>query len=114
MVPAFVVVALGVNATNALVLSQVVLSFALPVPMIAVLMFTRRADIMGEFVNSGPVTRIGALDRHRRGARAQCDPAGADLWPADPVPGLMRTTLRSADERRFRRCHVRDRSDRDL
>jgi manganese transport protein len=52
MVPAFVVVALGVNATEALVASQVVLSIALPVPMIALVLFTRRADIMGEFANS--------------------------------------------------------------
>ena len=52
MVPAFVVVALGVNATNALVISQVVLSLVLPVPMIALVMFTRRRDIMGAFVNS--------------------------------------------------------------
>ena len=52
MVPSFVVVALGVNATNALVISQVVLSIALPLPMITLLMFTRRADIMGEFANS--------------------------------------------------------------
>jgi manganese transport protein len=51
MVPAFVVVALGVNATNALVVSQVVLSLALPVPMIALVVFTRRADIMGSFAN---------------------------------------------------------------
>ena len=47
MMPAFVVVALGANATNALVISQVVLSIALPLPMISLLMFTRRADIMG-------------------------------------------------------------------
>jgi manganese transport protein len=60
MVPAFVVVALGVNATNALVISQVVLSLALPLPMIALLMFTGRPDIMGEFVNSR-LTRIAAL-----------------------------------------------------
>ena len=60
MVPAFVVVALGVNATNALVVSQVVLSIALPIPMIALLIFTQRADIMGEFVN-GRLTRIAAL-----------------------------------------------------
>ncbi len=53
MVPAFVVVALGVNATNALVISQVVLSIALPLPMISLLIFTRRVDIMGEFANSG-------------------------------------------------------------
>ena len=51
MAPAFVIVALGVNATNALVLSQVVLSIALPLPMIALLMFTRRADIMGAWAN---------------------------------------------------------------
>ncbi len=60
MVPAFVVVALGVNATNALVVSQVVLSIALPLPMIALLMFTGRTDIMGAFAN-GRLTRIAAL-----------------------------------------------------
>jgi manganese transport protein len=52
MVPAFVVVGLGANATNALVISQVVLSLALPLPMVAVLIFTRNADIMGRFANS--------------------------------------------------------------
>jgi manganese transport protein len=50
--PAFVVVGLGADSTRALVLSQVVLSIALPLPMIALLMFTRRADIMGRFVNT--------------------------------------------------------------
>jgi manganese transport protein len=52
MVPAFVVVAMGVNPTKALVISQVVLSIALPLPMISLLMFTRRPEIMGEFANS--------------------------------------------------------------
>jgi manganese transport protein len=52
MIPAFVVVALGVNATRALVVSQVMLSIALPLPMIALMMFTRRADLMGAFANS--------------------------------------------------------------
>lgn len=52
MAPAFVIVALGINATQALVISQVVLSFALPVPMLALVWFTRRKDIMGEFANS--------------------------------------------------------------
>jgi manganese transport protein len=51
MLPAFVVVGLGINATNALVISQVVLSLALPLPMIALLMFTRRPDLMGHFAN---------------------------------------------------------------
>jgi manganese transport protein len=59
MLPAFVVVAMGVNSTNALVISQVVLSIALPLPMIALIIFTGRRDIMGVFVN-GAVTRIGA------------------------------------------------------
>jgi manganese transport protein len=52
MVPAFVVVGLGANATNALVISQVVLSLVLPLPMVALLIFTRNADIMGRFANS--------------------------------------------------------------
>jgi manganese transport protein len=52
MAPAFVVVAMGANATSALVISQVVLSIALPLPMIALVMFTRRRDLMGEFANS--------------------------------------------------------------
>jgi manganese transport protein len=53
MVPAFVVVGLGANPTSALVISQVVLSIALPLPMIALLIFTRRSDIMGQFTTAG-------------------------------------------------------------
>jgi manganese transport protein len=49
MMPAFVVVGLGIDATNALVISQVVLSLTLPLPMIALLKFTRRPDLMGRF-----------------------------------------------------------------
>ena len=60
MIPAFVVVALGANATNALVISQVVLSIALPLPMISLLIFTRRTEIMGKFVN-GRLTQAAAL-----------------------------------------------------
>lgn len=46
MAPAFAVVAWGVNATQALVASQVVLSLVLPVPMVALLLLTRRTDVM--------------------------------------------------------------------
>jgi manganese transport protein len=60
MIPAFVVVGLGVNATNALVISQVVLSFALPIPMIALILLTRRRDVMGNFVN-GRLMNFGAI-----------------------------------------------------
>ncbi len=59
MLPAFAVVGLGVNATTALVVSQVVLSIALPLPMITLVMFTRRRDIMGQFAN-GPLTNLAA------------------------------------------------------
>jgi manganese transport protein len=60
MIPAFVVVGLGVNSTNALVISQVVLSIALPAPVISLLMFTRRKDIMGDFANSR-LTNVAAV-----------------------------------------------------
>lgn len=49
--PAFIVVACGADPTEALVLSQGVLSLALPLPMIALVYFTGRADILGRFVN---------------------------------------------------------------
>jgi manganese transport protein len=59
MLPSFVVVALGVNATHALVLSQVVLSFALPVPMAALVWFTCREKVMGRYRN-GPLMIVAA------------------------------------------------------
>jgi len=60
MIPAFIVVGLGTNATSALVISQVLLSITLPVPMIALVIFTSRRDIMGAFTNSRP-TMIAAI-----------------------------------------------------
>jgi manganese transport protein len=60
MIPAFVVVGLGVNPTRALVLSQVMLSIALPLPMIALIRFTGRKDLMGRFTN-GAVTHAAAV-----------------------------------------------------
>lgn len=61
MVPAFVVVGLGMNATRALVMSQVALSIALPVPMLALLWFVSRRDVMGEFVPGLPVRVLAAI-----------------------------------------------------
>ncbi|TLU73997.1 Nramp family divalent metal transporter [Lichenicoccus roseus] len=60
MAPAFVVIGMGVNATYALVLSQVVLSFALPIPMIALVLFTRSRAVMGPFANNR-LTDIAAI-----------------------------------------------------
>ena len=59
MAPAFVVVAMGVGATKALVVSQVILSLALPVPMIALLILSSDKLIMGRFAN-GRLTRAVA------------------------------------------------------
>ena len=59
MVPSFVVVALGIDATRALILSQVALSLILPVPMIALLILTRRRDVMGSYAN-GSLTMAAA------------------------------------------------------
>jgi len=60
MLPAFAVVAAGVDGTRALVLSQILLSLALPAPMIALVLFTRRRDIMGPLAN-GALTDAAAI-----------------------------------------------------
>ncbi len=52
MLPAVAVVALGLNVTQTLIVSQVVLSFVLPVPVIALVFFTARTGTMGRMVNA--------------------------------------------------------------
>ncbi|WP_285400931.1 Nramp family divalent metal transporter [Luteibacter sp. ME-Dv--P-043b] len=61
MLPSFAVVLAGVDATRALVLSQVALSIALPFPMIALVWFTSRDDVMGAFRNGRLVVVLSAL-----------------------------------------------------
>lgn len=61
MLPAIVVVALGVNPTETLVISQVVLSFVLPIPVIALVLFTSRKRIMGALVNKRVTTALAIL-----------------------------------------------------
>jgi manganese transport protein len=60
MLPAFAVVALGIDPTRALVLSQVALSLALPVPMIALMILMFRRDVMGTFA-PGATIRVAAV-----------------------------------------------------
>jgi manganese transport protein len=57
MTPAMVIIALGINPMKALVLSQVTLSFALPLAIIPMLMVTRRKELMGCLVNK-PLTNV--------------------------------------------------------
>lgn len=60
MIPAFIVVGLGVDPTRALIISQVILSLALPVPMLALVWFTRKKSLMGAHANRG-ITDVAAL-----------------------------------------------------
>lgn len=59
MAPSLVVIGMGLDPTKTLVLSQVILSFGLPFAVIPLVMFTCRADIMGEMVNKR-ITTIAA------------------------------------------------------
>jgi len=51
MIPALVVIGAGLDPTRTLVISQVFLSFSLPIPVITLIMFTRNPAIMGSLVN---------------------------------------------------------------
>ena len=57
MLPAMLIIILGINPMQALLLSQVVLSFILPVAIIPMLLITKRKDLMGSLVNK-PVTNV--------------------------------------------------------
>ncbi len=57
MAPALVVVALGLDPTRTLVLSQVVLSFGLPFALVPLVLFTSRRDLMGALANR-PLTSV--------------------------------------------------------
>jgi manganese transport protein len=59
MLPALIVLAIGVDPTRALVLSQVVLSFGIPFALIPMVLITRRRDVMGTLVNR-PITTAAA------------------------------------------------------
>ena len=61
MLPSVIVIALGLDPTRTLVLSQVVLSFGLPFALVPLVMFTRRADLMKSLVNHWITTLLGGL-----------------------------------------------------
>ena len=58
MVPALIVLAIGVSPTRALVLSQVVLSFGIPFALVPLVLLTRRKDVMGAHVNRRSTTVV--------------------------------------------------------
>src|ERR671934_858711 len=61
MLPAFVVIAWGVDPSRTLVLSQVVLSFGIPFALIPLVVFTARRDVMGALVNHRATTVAAVL-----------------------------------------------------
>ncbi|MDX6475872.1 MAG: manganese transport protein [Gaiellaceae bacterium] len=61
MVPAFVVIAIGVDPSRTLVLSQVVLSFGIPFALIPLVVFTAKREIMGPLVNRRITTVAASL-----------------------------------------------------
>ncbi|NTX99658.1 Nramp family divalent metal transporter [Deinococcus sp. JMULE3] len=61
MLPAFIVILLGLNPTDVLVLSQVILSFGVPFALVPLLLFTARRDVMGVLTSKPLVTGLGWL-----------------------------------------------------
>jgi manganese transport protein len=56
MLPALLVLGLGLPATESLIVSQVVLSFGIPFALVPLALLTRRRDVMGSFVNRRSTT----------------------------------------------------------
>lgn len=61
MLPSLIVIAVGLDPTRTLVISQVVLSFGIPFALVPLLMFTRRKALMGVLANHPLTTAVGAL-----------------------------------------------------
>jgi manganese transport protein len=61
MTPALIVLAIGVDPSNALVISQVVLSFGIPFALVPLVLLTRRRDIMGALVNRPFTTALAGF-----------------------------------------------------
>src|ERR671938_197739 len=61
MLPALVVVGIGVDPSRTLVISQVVLSFGIPFALVPLVLFTSRRDVMGVLVNHRATTVAAAV-----------------------------------------------------
>ena len=61
MTPALIVLAIGLDPSRALVLSQVVLSFGIPFALVPLVLLTRRRDVMGALVNQRHTTVFAFL-----------------------------------------------------
>ena len=98
--PALIVLAIGVDPTRALVVSQVVLSFGIPFALIPLLIIASRRRVMGAMVNPRWLTGL------------RLGPRGDDHRP-QPLPApaaLLRLTAGAVGESRLSPWHFRSRS----
>ena len=61
MLAALAVLAAGLNASFALVVSQVILSFGIPFALVPLVLFTSRRDVMGVLVNARATTAAACV-----------------------------------------------------
>lgn len=61
IIPAMVVIIVGLDPTRTLVISQVILSFGLPFTIIPLIIFTKQKSIMGVLVNRKTTTAIAVV-----------------------------------------------------
>jgi manganese transport protein len=61
MAPALIVLAVGLDPSRSLVISQVVLSFGIPFALVPLVLLTRRRDVMGALVNRRITTVVASI-----------------------------------------------------
>src|SRR3989441_12246341 len=61
MLPALIVIGIGLNPTRTLIISQVVLSFGITFALIPLVMFTSKKDLMGALVNHKATTIVATV-----------------------------------------------------
>jgi manganese transport protein len=61
MAPALIVLALGLDPSSTLVISQVVLSFGIPFALVPMILLTRNRAVMGELVNRSYTTVVAGI-----------------------------------------------------
>jgi manganese transport protein len=61
MTPALVVLAIGLDPTKSLVISQVVLSFGIPFALVPLVILTRNREVMGSLVNTRRTTAAAGV-----------------------------------------------------
>jgi manganese transport protein len=61
MTPALLVLAIGLDPSRSLVISQVVLSFGIPFALVPLVILTRRRDVMGALVNRPTTTIVASI-----------------------------------------------------